>query len=65
MRVLFAVPWNDYVVVGTTDTPIDQTLEEPIALEEEIQFIINNAGMYMSKKPNRTDIKSVLLAYVL
>ncbi|MGA1770957.1 MAG: glycerol-3-phosphate dehydrogenase/oxidase [Flavobacteriaceae bacterium] len=21
-RVLFAVPWNDYVVVGTTDTPI-------------------------------------------
>ena len=58
-RVLFAVPWNDYVVVGTTDTPIDETLEEPIALEEEIQFIINNAGMYMSKKPNRTDIKSV------
>ena len=58
-RVLFAVPWNDYVVVGTTDTPIDETLEEPIALEEEIQFIINNAGMYMSKKPNRSDIKSV------
>ena len=58
-RVLFAVPWNDYVVVGTTDTPIDETLEEPIALEEEIQFIIDNAGMYMSKKPKRSDIKSV------
>ena len=58
-RVLFAVPWNDYVVVGTTDTPIDDTLEEPIALEEEIKFIIDNAGMYMSKKPNRSDIKSV------
>tara|TARA_A100001011_G_scaffold400858_1_gene520023 strand:- start:11889 stop:13439 length:1551 start_codon:yes stop_codon:yes gene_type:complete len=58
-RVLFAVPWNDYVIVGTTDTPIDQTLEEPIALEEEIKFILNNAGAYMTKKPQRSDIKSV------
>ena len=58
-RVLFAVPWNEYVVVGTTDTPINETLDEPIALDEEIQFIIENAGMYMSKKPKRSDIKSV------
>lgn len=58
-RVLFAVPWNEYVVVGTTDTPINETLDEPIALDEEIQFIIDNAGMYMSKKPKRSDIKSV------
>ena len=58
-RVLFAVPWNQYVVVGTTDTPIDVTLEEPIALEEEIQFILDNAGMYMTKKPKRSDVKSV------
>jgi glycerol-3-phosphate dehydrogenase len=48
-RVLFAVPWNDYVVVGTTDTPIDLTLEEPIALEDEIKFILDNAGAYMAK----------------
>lgn len=58
-RVLFAVPWNDYVVVGTTDTPIDETLDEPIALEEEIQFILENAGAYMTKKPKRSDVKSV------
>ena len=58
-RVLFAVPWNEYVVVGTTDTPINETLDEPIALDEEIKFIIDNAGMYMSKKPKRSDIKSV------
>ena len=58
-RVLFAVPWNEYVVVGTTDTPINETLDEPIALDEEIQFIIDNAGVYMSKKPKRSDIKSV------
>ena len=38
-RVLFAVPWNDYVVVGTTDTLIEAANEEPTALEEEIEFI--------------------------
>lgn len=58
-RVLFAVPWNDYVVVGTTDTQIEQTLEEPIALEEEIAFILENAGAYMTTPPTRTDVKSV------
>ncbi|MGC6422356.1 MAG: glycerol-3-phosphate dehydrogenase/oxidase [Flavobacteriaceae bacterium] len=58
-RVLFAVPWNDYVVVGTTDTPIDHALEEPIALEKEISFILENASAYMVKKPNRNDVKSV------
>ena len=58
-RVLFAVPWHNYVVVGTTDTPIKEPLEEPIALEEEIEFILSNAGKYMTKKPQRKDIKSI------
>jgi len=58
-RVLFAVPWNNYVVVGTTDTPMEETLEEPKALDEEIQFILDNAGTYMTKKPKRSDVKSV------
>ena len=58
-RVLFAVPWNDYVVVGTTDTLIEQTLEEPIALEEEIAFILENAGAYMTTPPTHADVKGV------
>lgn len=58
-RVLFAVPWNDYVVVGTTDTQMDETLVEPLALEEEIEFILENAGAYMTVPPKRSDIKSV------
>ena len=58
-RVLFAVPWNGYVVVGTTDTQIKEALVEPIAQEEEIQFILDNAGMYMTTTPTRDDIKSV------
>ena len=60
-RVLFAVPWHDHVVVGTTDTPIDHANEEPKALEEEIVFILSNASQYMTKKPMREDVKSVFV----
>ena len=58
-RVLFAVPWKEYVVVGTTDTQVKFSSEEPKALSEEIDFILKNASKYMSLKPNRSDIKSV------
>ena len=58
-RVLFAVPWHDHVVLGTTDTPIDHADDEPKALEEEIEFILSNASQYMTKKPKRKDVKSV------
>ena len=58
-RVLFAVPWHDHVVLGTTDTPIDHADEEPKALKEEIEFILNNASQYMTKKPKLKDVKSV------
>ena len=58
-RVLFAVPWHDHVVLGTTDTPIDHADEEPKALKEEIEFILSNASQYMTKKPKLKDVKSV------
>jgi glycerol-3-phosphate dehydrogenase len=58
-RVLFAVPWHDKVIVGTTDTLMKETLEEPVALEEEIQFILHTAGNYMTRAPQRTDVLSV------
>ncbi len=58
-RVLFAVPWYDKVVVGTTDTPIAKADLEPRALEEEVDFILNTASHYLDKKPARSDVKSV------
>lgn len=57
-RVLFAVPWHDKVVVGTTDTPVDQASLEPQALEKEIAFILETAGTYLTKKPGRSDVLS-------
>ncbi len=58
-RVLFAVPWHDKVVVGTTDTPVDEASLEPQALEKEISFILETAGSYLTKKPTRGDVLSV------
>ncbi len=58
-RVLFAVPWHDHVILGTTDTLIEAPLSEPEALDQEIDFVLNNAAQYMHKKPTREDIKSV------
>lgn len=58
-RVLFAVPWHDKVVVGTTDTEVSNITLEPRALEEEIEFILNHAKRYMKKDPSRADVKSV------
>lgn len=58
-RVLFAVPWHNKVVVGTTDTLREQPELEPQALEQEIEFILNTAGRYLSRKPLRKDVQSV------
>ncbi len=58
-RVLFAVPWKEVVIVGTTDTEIQDISIEPKANEDEIDFILRNAEMYMTRKPKRSDIKSV------
>jgi len=58
-RVLFAVPWHNKVVVGTTDTPVDSASLEPVALEEEIKFILDTSGKYLTKAPKRSDVLSI------
>ncbi|MCC8034383.1 MAG: glycerol-3-phosphate dehydrogenase/oxidase [Rikenellaceae bacterium] len=58
-RVLFAVPWHDKVVVGTTDIVREVPESEPKPLDEEIDFILATAGLYIDPKPTRADILSV------
>ncbi len=58
-RVLFGVPWHDKVVLGTTDTPLNEASLEPCALEEEVDFILDQAGQYLAKQPTRSDVLSV------
>jgi glycerol-3-phosphate dehydrogenase len=58
-RVLFAIPWHGHVLVGTTDTPIASAALEPVAMEQEIEFILSTAGEYLAKAPTRNDVLSV------
>jgi glycerol-3-phosphate dehydrogenase len=58
-RVLFVVPWNGHTIVGTTDTPRDDLPLDPNAGDAEIDFILNTAGRYLSRKPTRADVTSV------
>jgi glycerol-3-phosphate dehydrogenase len=58
-RVLFAIPWHDRTLVGTTDTAIDKPSYEPLPLEEEIEFVLDTASEYLSRPPSREDVLSV------
>ncbi len=58
-RVLFAVPWHNKVVVGTTDVQKEAAEIEPVALEEEIDFILETAGRFLANPPGRSDVLSV------
>jgi glycerol-3-phosphate dehydrogenase len=58
-RVLFAVPWHNRVVVGTTDTPVDQILAEPLPFREEISFIIYHFNKYLTSDIRESDIRSI------
>jgi glycerol-3-phosphate dehydrogenase len=58
-RVLFVIPWHGHAVAGTTDTPVDAPSLEPRALDEEIEFILETAGRYLSRPPTRADVLSV------
>jgi len=55
-RVLFAIPWHDVVVVGTTDRPLDTISLEPVPQEIEIDFILQNTEKYLIRPPRREDI---------
>lgn len=58
-RVLFAIPWHEKLVIGTTDTLIKNHSLEPIATEKEIEFVLETAQRYLSKKPTRADVLTV------
>jgi glycerol-3-phosphate dehydrogenase len=57
-RVLFAIPWYNKLVVGTTDTLRKKTKLEPDILQKEIDFILKTVGKYLTKAPSRKDVLS-------
>ena len=58
-RVLFAIPWHNRVIIGTTDTPVADTSFEPRPLDEELLFVLKHAARYLTKDPTPADVLSV------
>jgi len=58
-RVLFAIPWHDRVVIGTTDTAVHEVPLEPKPFPEELDFLLSHAARYLTKDPVESDVLSV------
>ena len=58
-RVLFAIPWHDRVVVGTTDTEVEEPELEPRPLADEIDFLLVHASRYLQKEVTESDVLSM------
>ena len=58
-RVVFAVPWHGKVLIGTTDTAVDQPEEEPRPLAQEVDFVLDHANRHLGLNLGRKDIRSM------
>ena len=58
-RVMFAIPWHDRTLIGTTDTPVAAAAIEPVAQREEVDFLLETAAQYLDKDPTEADVASV------
>ncbi len=57
-RVLFAIPWHNRVVVGTTDTFVRDLPLDPKPLPEELDFLLSHTARYLTQDPRPQDVLS-------
>lgn len=58
-RVLFAIPWQGKTVIGTTDVPVDAPSDEPRPSDDEVDYILEHAGRYLTPAPTRADVRAI------
>ncbi|RFS13365.1 glycerol-3-phosphate dehydrogenase/oxidase [Emticicia sp. C21] len=57
-RVVFVIPFEGEVMVGTTDDEYKDLKKEPILESQEIDFLLDTLRPYLAKVPERSTIKS-------
>lgn len=60
-RVVFIIPWEDQVILGTTDTPVENPGDEPLPIGNEVQFLLDTGNDYLESKLTQKDIQSVFV----
>ena len=58
-RVLFGIPWRNRLILGTTDTPVNECVQEPRPLQEEIDFVMETSAAYLTRPLQREDVLCV------
>jgi glycerol-3-phosphate dehydrogenase len=58
-RVLFAIPWHEHLVVGTTDEPVPVSNAEPRATAKETEFLTDHIRRYLGRSIVTSDVLSV------
>lgn len=58
-RIIFAIPWQGVVLVGTTDIPASASVMEPEIDADEIGYLLRHIAPYLSASIDRKDILSV------
>ncbi len=59
VSVLFLIPWGDKWIVGTTDTPYEGDRAKPLATQEDVQYILDQANRVLEPKLKSEDILGV------
>jgi len=57
-RVIFVIPFEGKVMVGTTDDEYRDLEKEPILIDQEIDFLLDTLRPYLAKVPEKSEIKS-------
>lgn len=55
-RVVFVIPFENKVMVGTTDTPYQNLGKEPLLESEEVDYLLETMQPFFSKMPERKDV---------
>jgi glycerol-3-phosphate dehydrogenase len=57
-RVLFAIPWLDSTLVGTTDIPVEHAEPEPRAADDEVSYLLSTINRYFARPISESDVLS-------
>ncbi|MGH3288408.1 MAG: glycerol-3-phosphate dehydrogenase/oxidase [Streptosporangiaceae bacterium] len=57
--VLFFIPWGERWIVGTTDTDFSGDRAEPVATEEDVEYILTAANRALVRPLTRADVIAV------
>lgn len=57
-RVVFAIPFEGQLLLGTTDTDYKNLDAEPILEDQEVDFLLDTLAPYLAKRPDKSQVKA-------